>query len=83
MTEKYQFQPMQIGEPTGQYYRDDPNLEYRLVMFKDGVNVFVSTRGAFPAWQITVKGFLSWKEAEQWFAENKENCDRAEIGSPK
>jgi len=80
MTEKYQFTPMQIGEPTGQYYRGNADLEYRLVMYNDGVHVFVSTHGAFPCWRITDRGILSWKEAEQWFAEHKVDCDAVEIG---
>jgi hypothetical protein len=77
---KYEPGKLELGEPTGKFYRGDPTLEYRLVMMPHGVHVFVTTNGAFPAWQITDEPFLSWTQAREWFDKNKKLCDKCKIG---
>lgn len=75
----YIAQKIELGEATGVLYRNQPGLEYRLVMCGSGIHVFVTTNAGFPAWQVTDEPFLSWKQAEEWFANNAKLCDKCEI----
>lgn len=75
----YIAQKIELGEATGVFYRNNPELEYRIVRGTYGIHIYVTTNAGFPAWQITEEPFETWKQAEDWFAKNAELCDKCEI----
>ena len=58
-----------LGQSTSLFYRNCLNHEYRVTFERDGLNVYATTNGAFPAWKMNDEPCESWAKLEKQLPE--------------